>query len=219
MITADQNAFDASASLLGTAVDKTQDLFTGAGSLRNINNYINPFYEQVLDRTLGRMNTNFQHQLNQIGDQATAAGAFGGGRHGIVEGQAYGQHNLNVGDVTANIQQQAYTDAASRATQDYMSGLSGTIGLSDDYFRKGMDTTQLNTQQGSMQQALIQQLLSGGKREYSAAMQQPFDMLNLYASLLAGDPRRAAGSANATQEYNPGAFDFLSLLTQAVGGM
>ena len=219
MITADNNAFDASASLLGKAADKTDDLFSGAGSLRNINNYINPFYEQVLDRTLGRMDTNFQHQLNQIGDQAAAAGAFGGGRHGIVEGQAYGQHNLNVGDVTANIQQQAYNDAAGRATQDYMAGITGTTNLADNYFGKGMATTNLNTQQGSMQQALIQQLLTGGQRGYNAAMQQPFDMLNLYAALLQGDPRNNAGSANATQEYNPGLFDFLSLGAQAIGGM
>lgn len=205
------NAYDMSADYLGKAGSTFGDFLTGEGSLKNINAYLNPYYENVLDRTLGRIGTEHQKSLGRIGDAAIAAGAFGGSRHGLVEAEAIGQHNLNVGDVTANIQQQGWQDAAERAFRDQVTGGQGLLGLGKDLYNIGNDQSDRQMRQGTMQQQLLQAILSGGQQEYDRYMNEPYGMLDMLNSLLSGDVRRGAGTSTATEQSTPGLYDYLSL--------
>ena len=109
------NPFDASAGLLDQASGAYGGLLEPGGSLQNINEYMNPYYDQVLQSVLGNMETQKNIGMNQIGDQATAASAFGGGRHGLQEGTFLGEHSRAVGDVSGNLLMSQFDNAADRA--------------------------------------------------------------------------------------------------------
>lgn len=220
MITANNNtdAFDMSASLLGDASKAAQGFLGEGGSLSNINSYIDPYYQQVLDRVLGRMGTNFNQQLNSIGDSAEAAGAFGGGRHGVVEGVARGEYNRNVGDVSATLNSEAFNNAADRAYRDKVTGMQGLTGLGGSYFDIGNTIMNNQQAQGTMEQELLQSILNAGNQDLSTLLSNPMRLIDIYNALLSTDPRNNAGSASASETYNPGMFDYLSLAAQAAGG-
>lgn len=86
--------------------------------LSGIDRYMNPYTEDVINRTLmnvGRMN---DIQLNQVGADATKAGAFGGARHGLVEAATNAESQRTMGDITANLLNEGFNTAAGLSAQD-----------------------------------------------------------------------------------------------------
>ncbi len=81
-----------------------------------INGFMNPFQSSVIDATTARNNQNQQMALNQIGDQAQAAGAFGGTRQAVAEALTRGQFDLNNQQTTAGLNSQNYSQALQAAT-------------------------------------------------------------------------------------------------------
>lgn len=219
MITADNNtdAFTQSASLLGQASSTAQSFLDPGASLSNINSYIDPYYQQVLDSVLGRMQTDFNAQMQSVGDAATAAGAFGGGRHGVVEGVTRGEYNRNVGDVTNYISSAAYNDAAERSYRDLTTGLAALTGLGTSYFDIGNSIMDTQLEQGTMEQELLQSILDMGSESLQTLLDNPYELIDLYNALLSTDARNNAGSAQGEESYEPGLFDYLSLGFQAAG--
>ena len=53
----------------------------------DLGQYTNPFESQVVQNTLGDIERQRQMSLNQTGAKATAAGAFGGSRQGVMEAE------------------------------------------------------------------------------------------------------------------------------------
>lgn len=210
-----QNPFDTSASLLGGAADVYKTIGT-EGSLGNINKYINPYYEQVLDRVLGRMDTNQQLTEGRIGDAALSAGAFGGSRHGVAEGVSRGEYNKNVGDVTADLMSRGWEDAAGRSTSDMLLSAQGQTQLGNNFYQIGNDITDRQMQQGTMQQQLLQAILSGGANQFDQFMQNPYQMIDMFSAILGGDARR--GNVQTQGTSTPGLFDYVSLGAQLGGG-
>lgn len=211
-----QNPYEMASNLFGSAQDTFNQMGQGAGSLTNINAYINPYYQQVIDKALGRMQTNYQQTLGSIGDSAISAGAFGGDRHGVMEGVAAGEYNRNVGEIAANLGMQSFESAADRAYRDMVTSAQGKQGLGTTMFNVGNTLTDRQMQQGSMQQALLQQILSGGADMFNQQMQNPYQMVDMMRAILSGDPRQQQGSA--TQTTQPGLFDYLALAMQGFGG-
>lgn len=194
------------------ALGKSGDIYTAlssGGALQNINSYLNPYYSQVIDRTLGRMETDRDRSLGMIGDRAEAAGAFGGSRHGLLEGTYLGEYNKNVGDVVANLQAQNFGQASNAARSDMVTGASGLGNLGQTYFGIGNNIADRQMQAGQQQQSFLQALLSGGADRYSQMIDSPTQMLDLFSALLGADPRNRAGTQ--TQQTTPGLFDYLSL--------
>lgn len=83
----------------------------------------NPYTEQVLDRVRAGIERGLGTELNQIGDAAAGAGAFGGARQGVYEAEAAGAASRNLADITAELM----TDRFNQARQDYYQGLSGAF--------------------------------------------------------------------------------------------
>lgn len=205
------NPFDMSAGLLGTAANSVNDA-SNYNMVGNINQFMNPYYENVLDSAMQRMQQNFDTSLTQLGDRAHAAGAFGGGRHGVVEGQMYGDYNRNVGELTANVMADAYNQSAGLAQNQFNNQLNaaGTAGaLGGQYFNTGQAITGMQQQAGGQQQDLLNAILQGGAQQYSGYTQSPYQTIDLFRALLGSDPRQNAGQA--TQSSTPGLFDYLSL--------
>jgi hypothetical protein len=201
-------AYDKSAGLLGGASDIYKNISEG-GILQNINSYLNPYYQQVIDSTFGRMDVNRDKTLGMIGDQAQAAGAFGGSRHGIMEGEFLGQDQMNRAQVAGDLMSRNFDQASSAARSDMFGAAQGATQLGNQYYNIGNNIADRQYQAGGMQQQLMQMLMSGGADQFSKMMQSPNQILDLFSAINTGDPRNNA--MTATQQSTPGLFDYLSL--------
>lgn len=87
-------------------------------------NYQNPYEAQVIQNTTANMDRQRQMMQEQNAAAASAAGAFGGARHGLVEATTNAEVNRNIGDMTAQLRQQGFDTAAGLAGQDIANRMS-----------------------------------------------------------------------------------------------
>lgn len=208
------NAYDISANLMGKGAQGFQDVMSGA-YMGNINAYMNPFYESVINAALGRAETGYQQAMDQIGDAAQRSGAFGGTRHGVSEGVTTGEYLKNVGELTGNLQARNFDQASGAARADTFAGAGGLTSLGKDYFNIGQMLMGNQQAQGQQQQDLLNAILGQGNEMFSGYMQQPYKLIDMFNALMSGDVRRAQGTATATS--TPGLLDYLALGAQAAG--
>lgn len=93
----------------------------------NINAYMNPFTQNVENAALQRLEGATKTAVNRIGDQARAAGAFGGSRHGIAEGTALGEASRSAGELSANLRSQAFNTGAALMQTDQQRALQAQL--------------------------------------------------------------------------------------------
>lgn len=143
----------------------------------SISQFINPYQQNVTDIAKREAMRGFDTQMNTIGDQALAAGAFGGDRHGVVEGEAYRNLNQSLNDIQMTGSQQGYNQATQTALanaglqQAGASTLAGVLGQA-----QGMDLAGLTALQqiGGQQQALDQSGLDFNYQQFSEGQQWPY---------------------------------------------
>jgi len=211
------NAYTAGADLFKGASEGF-DRFSG-GLLTNINDYINPYYERVVNDTLGRMGDERTKAIGQIGDAASAAGSFGGSRHALLESDVYSEFDRNMYEYV----NRANADAFSAGGNLYNADLTGQIGMSgamsnlgNTYLGIGNQVQAQQAGYGQMQRDLVQQIMSGNAGMWNQMTSSPHSIINMLNGVMQMDPRRNAGLT--TQSTTPGLFDYLSLAAQAVGG-
>jgi hypothetical protein len=92
----------------------------GAAQLsdKDINDYMNPYTQNVIDTTMGDLDKARQMALNSTGAAATAGGAFGGDRHGIMEAQNNADFMDQVARSSAQLRNQGYQNAQAAAMGD-----------------------------------------------------------------------------------------------------
>ena len=88
--------------------------------------YKSQYVEGAIDPQLRQIERQAQTQMSELGSRAGAAGAFGGYRHGIQEGQIAGGAAQRAADVTAKGHQQAFQDAVTRFEADRAAQQAGT---------------------------------------------------------------------------------------------
>jgi hypothetical protein len=113
----------AQAATLGDAqqmssVGQVGDVTAGQLSSSDIGKYMSPYTQEVIDRTTADIMRQQEAAQNRLGAQASAAGAFGGSRHGVAEGTLAGEYGRMAGDVAAQQRQQAFTNAQAAAQYD-----------------------------------------------------------------------------------------------------
>lgn len=120
-----QPYYDAATGLTAASANAAPDINaqTYANGLSNIGNYMNPYISNVVNsvNALGQQNLN--QSLTQTADQALGAKAFGGSRHGVQEGVATAQNNLNTNNLLANLLSGGYTQATNLLGQDITNNL------------------------------------------------------------------------------------------------
>lgn len=170
----------------------------------NIAQFQNPYTQQVINNTMTDIGNAQQTAMNTLGAQASAAGAFGGSRHGVAEAQTNAAFAKQLADTSANLNMQGFNTAlgAAQQQQQMMSNLA------QQGFGFGQSIEQQQMMQGAMQQAMIQQLIDAGKAQYSGFTGAPERALTL--------PLAAVGQANMGQQTQtttsePGLFDYLML--------
>jgi hypothetical protein len=100
-----------------------------AGQLRNTNldPYMNPYTQNVVDTSLAALDRERQQQQMQNAGQAQAAGAFGGSRQGLVEAQTNEAAQRQAGQLSANLYQQGFTQAQQAAQQDIATRMQAAL--------------------------------------------------------------------------------------------
>jgi hypothetical protein len=85
----------------------------------SIEDFMSPYQQAVIDSTLQEFQDSREAGLNQISDMALAQGAFGGGRQGALEGQFLADTAKGRTGIVAQLEQQAFQDAAARRAQAF----------------------------------------------------------------------------------------------------
>ena len=108
----------------------------------NVDAYMNPYISNVENAALQRLEGATKQAVNRIGDQARAAGAFGGSRQGIAEGTALGEAARSAGELSANLRSQGYNQAAALMQADQQRAMQAALSNQ----AAGIQTGQFNTE-------------------------------------------------------------------------
>ena len=198
-----------------------------APSQANLQQYTNPYENQVVNQSLSDIERSRLMQQNTGGAQAGAANAFGGSRHGIAEAETNRAFADQSARTASGLRQSGYQNAQDMARQAQMqnqqAGLQGSqqrLGAANQMgnmsnlgFGMGQQIQGRMDQQGAMQQALQQQLINAGKQQYAGYTGAPAQSLQYLLQAVGGAP--AVGNVN--QEKTAGLFDYAGLGLYGMG--
>lgn len=159
--------------------------------------YENPYETQVVQNTAQQMQDALRQTQMGNADAAIAAGAFGGGRHGVVEGVSNAQAVKDIGSMTAQLRQAGFDTAAGLAGQDVANRMSVA----------GQNQQAINTQRGA-NAAAINAARGFNADAHNTAGQFNAGARNDFALTRAGLQEAAgqfnAGARNAQNQFNAG---------------
>ena len=161
------------------------DAMTAAGGLGSLvgpqayEQFMSPYQKEVMDATLSEFDR--QQTIGQTGlrDQAIQAGAYGGGREGVMQAQYMNQGAMNRANLQAQLLNQGFTQANQLAQQDMMT-------------RQGLGTYM--DQMGQAQQAYDQAVGDANIMAQREAVYEPFTRLGLVGQQMAAINPGAFGS-------------------------
>jgi hypothetical protein len=178
-------AADAATGLTGTGMPLPSGVQAGS-----IEAYMSPYQQQVIDTTMAEFDRQAAIRANQ---QAAATlgvpGAFGGGREGVQRAEYQAASDRNRAATFANLQQQAFQNAAARRQQDLanqmgISNLQSGLGArAQDFSRaqiSGLGTL------GAAQQAQQQAEIDAARQAAQMAIDEPRQALARFGQGIAG---------------------------------
>ena len=172
---------------------------------------MNPYQQNVVNKTLRDVGGAAQIGLNTLGAQASQAGAFGGSRHGVAMAEAAKGYQQQALDAVGALNQQGYNQAMNNAFQS----AAGLQNVGQQAFGYGQSIQQQQMQQGALQQAAMQSLIDAAKGQYAGYTGAPQQGLNtLLSSVYGVQPIQGGQKSN-----NPGLFNYLQLAAQTAGAM
>lgn len=96
----------------------------------NLDPYMSPYQQAVIDASLRTLGGAQEQALNKQGAQASRAGAFGGSRHGIAEAETRKAYGQQAQDLVTNQMQQGFMNAQQAAQADMARRMQSAAGLS-----------------------------------------------------------------------------------------
>jgi len=177
----------------------------------NVNQFMNPFNQNVVDKTLRDVGSAAQMGLNQVGAQAQGVGAFGGSRQGIMEAETLKGFQQQALDKVGALRQQGFDSAMNNAFRS----AQGLQGVGSQAFNMGQAINQQQLQQGQMQQAMMQSLIDAAKGQYQQYADAPTNKLGLPLAPLGATPL----SETKTTDRQLGIMDYLTAGAQIYTGM
>ncbi len=153
-----------------------QDARTAAGGLGSLTGpqayqqFMSPYQQEVIDTTLSEFDRQQSIADTARRDQAIAAGAYGGGREGVMAAESARGSQMNRANLQANLLAQGFQQAQAAAAQDLAA-------------RQGLGQYQQSLgQAGQAQQQAIIDAAAAAEREQQF---QPFTQLGLIGQQLA----------------------------------
>ena len=132
--------------------------------------FMSPYQQEVIDTTLAEFDRQQAIADTALRDRAIQAGAFGGGREGVLAAEAARGAQMNRANLQANLLAQGFQQAQAAAAADLAA-------------RQGLGTYQ--SQLGQQQQAVEQAKLDAAQIAAKEAQFQPFTQLGLIGQQLA----------------------------------
>ena len=186
--------------------------------------YMNPFENQVVGQSLQDLERARQMQANQLGAQASQAGAFGGSRQAIMESEL-GRNYLDQAARTASqLRLGGFQNAQQMAGQDIGYGLQGSqnrlnaasqLGqLSNLGFGQGMALQDQSMQQGALAQGINQMLIDATKGQYAGYTGAPAQSLQYLTGAIGASP----APMSQTTSRQPGLYDYLTMASTMFRG-
>ena len=174
--------------------------------------FMNPYTDEVIDRTQADIQRQQTMAQNQLDASASAAGAFGGSRHGVAQGQLAGEYGRLAADTLAGQRAAGFDRSVQNAMADRNSRLAaaGQLGsLAGQAFNTGRAINQDLANNGLLQQGVQQALIDSANRDFANYAAGPVNSLNA--------PLAALGQANMGQQtttttQNPGLLGTLGAL-------
>ena len=205
---------------------------TGAGSIAD---FTSPFQQQVIDESLRQFDRSRASGLQQIADDAFTAGAFGGGRQGILEGQFLADTALGRAGLEAQLRAQGFADAAARrqaaftqqqdlATQraqlaNQQAGLGQNQFALSNFQRQNVAGDVANLGQlGAFRQGLEQSQLQADMDAARTGAYEPFQRLSTYGTGITGLAGGVAGQQFQTPA-TPSPFSTALSTALGIGGL
>lgn len=194
----------------------------------DISQYMNPYTQEVIDRSLADIERQRLMQQQQTSAQAQAAGAFGGSRQGVAQALTNEAFARQAAQTSANLRQQGFGQATGLAQSDLnrqlqAQQLNQAAGLQGAGFRLGaqsqlggMGLTGYNLAQTELdrfmaneaaKQAQQGQLYGQQVGQAQSFFGQPAQALGYVPSAISGLPF----PQSTTQGYQPGLFNYLTL--------
>ncbi len=198
--------------------------------------YENPYTQSVVDAQAADVMRTAQMGLNELGSQMSAAGGFGGSRHGVAMGELGRGALSTVGQQSSALRQAGFENAQRMAQQDIAGRMQADLAnqgagqqqanrglqaanqfanIGNLGFGMGREVNQDLMNQGNIEQLMQQQLIDAAKQQFAGYTGAPADTIG-YVS-------QALGSSTIPQSQitskQPGLFDYLSMGTQVAGAM
>jgi hypothetical protein len=125
---AGQDQYNASqAGYLGVMGQTPQQVTAGQLSSTNLQPYMNPYTQSVINSTLPIMQQNLALSQNQQANQAASNNAFGGSRQGVQAGVTQAQGAQGMAQMAAQLNQANYGQAVGQAQSDIATNLQGQL--------------------------------------------------------------------------------------------
>ena len=217
-----QDQYNASqAGLLGVMGQQPQQVQAGQLSNTNLQPYMNPYTNSVINSTIPIMQQQNALNQNQIGNQANSANAFGGSRQGIQQGVAQAQGAQNIGQMASQLNQANFQQAqqgaqfditgqnqaalANQAAQQNQGNLNlqaasglGALGNQAQLSQARNFTEQMTA--GQMQQQQAQNQINAQMAKFQNANNYPNQQLSILQSALGMTPYEQGQQSSSTQE-------------------
>lgn len=234
-----QTALDAASANLGSTNPAFQTAMGGAQGVMgyspeqvqaqsflqgDIGQYMSPYTSQVEQYAMQQLDDQRLRALNQTADQSRAAGAFGGSRHGVMEGVVNTEAAKQAGMLSAQLRDQAYRQGLAAMESDFgrnmqaqlanqAAGLQGA-GLNlqgaatyGDLARVGQDAYLKSIAgaqgAGNFQQAMAQLGLDTDMQKYYAMRNYPIEQLDLQLNALGMTPYGSSTTQTTPMSGSP----------------
>lgn len=164
------------ATIGSTPTVGAQNIRAGQLAGRNLSAYTNPYESQVVDQSLADLERTRLMQQNQLGAQASAAGAFGGSRQGIAEAETNRAFADQAARTASGLRQAGFQNAQQMAGQDIATQMQAALANQQAGLQAG--TTTANLQQ---QAAIASQAAQNQARQFGAGAANVASLQNMAA--------------------------------------
>ena len=223
MVQPGQSVGQTSADTYNAAVNATNNAMNfqpGSIAGADLSQYQNPYQQQVIDNNLASMNRANQMALNNVGADATGAGAFGGSRQAVAEALTNADFNNQATQMINQQNQAGFQNAQNMAQYDIgnqfnqqnavLNAANQLGGLSQQGFNYDQTINNNLANVGNQQQNLIQQLINAANGQYGNITGYGNTMLQLPFTAMGAAPMTTSGTTSGSSTYQPGIFDYLT---------
>ena len=177
-----------------------------------VDSYMNPYTDAVINTGLSDLEKSRQGAVQQMGQRATAAKAFGGSRQGVAEALTNQQYGTQAGNMIANLRSQGYTQALNAAQQQQsanqaagMQGAQFRMGAAQQLGQMGQAQTAGQYQGGQAMMGLGQARQGQEQQRMDAQRNLNLERLGLMQGALGLQPANLGGSTTQPMYQNTGA--------------